>query len=195
MIKHLLVIVLFLLVFTAANAQTKVDSAGSHPHDDTVVKHSLHKNVKHSPGPLVIPHSPVKTLSDVKYNILLKGGDLDDMASAGVLNHYPLPDSALKYKVQLGLNPGQITKLKDIAAGLHRKKLEMGDNIIRNEKVLDTLFKTKQVADGTIIFYTNRYGLYLGEMRNAVLQACYKTENILSEVQIKKLESLEKLVK
>jgi hypothetical protein len=192
MIKHLPVIVLFLLFLTTADAQTKGDSARSHPRADTGAKHSPHKNVKHSPGPLVIPHSPVKTLSDVKYNILLKGADFDDMALAAVLNHYPLPDSALKYKVQLGLNPGQITKLKDISSTLHRKRLEMGDNIIRNEKMLDTLFKIKQADDGAIIFYTNRYGLYLGEIRNAVLQACYKTENILSDVQIRKLESLEK---
>ena len=192
MIKHLPAITVFLLFLTTADAQTKGDSAGSHPRADTVVKHSPRKNVKHSPGLLVIPHSPVKTLSDAKYNILLKGGDFDDMALAAVLNHYPLPDSALKYKVQLGLNPGQLTKLKDVSSALHRKKLEMGDNIIRNEKMLDTLFKIKQADDGTIIFYTNRYGLYLGEIRNAVLQACFKTENILSDVQIRKLESLEK---
>jgi hypothetical protein len=192
MIKNLPIVILFILFFTAAEAQKKADSTGSHIRADTVVKHLPHKIVRRSPGPLVIPHSPVKTISDIKYNILLKGGDFDDMALVGVLNHYPLPDSALKYKVQLGLNPGQITKLKDIAAGLHQKKVEMGGNIIHNEMMLDTLFKNKQIADGTIIFYTNRYGLYLGEIRNAVLQACYKTENILSEVQIKKLESLER---
>ena len=123
----------------------------------------------------------------------MKGGDFDDMALAAVLNHYPLPDSALKYKVQLGLNPEQLTKLRDVSLALHRKKVEMGDNIIRNEKKLDTLFKIKQADDGTIIFYTNRYGLYLGEIRNAVLQACYKTENILSDQQISKLETLEKM--
>jgi len=193
MIKQLPLIVLFLLFLTTAKAQTKADSTGSHSHLDTTAKHLPRKNIKRSPGPLVVPHSPVKTLSDVKYNTLLKGGDFDDMALAAVLNHYPLPDSALKYKVQLGLNPDQISKLKDVSSVLHRKKVEMGGNIIHNEKMLDTLFKIKQADDGTIIFYTNRYGLYLGEIRNAVLQACYKTENILSDVQIKKLESLEKL--
>jgi hypothetical protein len=115
MIKHLPVIALFLLSFTFAVAQTKADSAGNHPRADTVVKHVIHKNIKRSPGPLVIPHSPVKTLSDTKYNALLKGGDFDDMALAAVLNHYPLPDSALKYKVQLGLNPEQLTKLNDVS--------------------------------------------------------------------------------
>jgi len=194
MIKHLPVIVSFLLFLTAAKAQTKADSAAGRHRAETAAKHLPHKNIKRSPGPLMIPHSPVKTIGDVKYNALLKGGDFDDMALAAVLNHYPLPDSALKYKVQLGLNPEQIAKLKDVSAALHRKKVEMGGNIIHNEKMLDTLFKVKQADDGTIIFYTNRYGLYLGEIRNAVLQACYKTENILSDAQIRKLESLEKLV-
>jgi hypothetical protein len=236
MLKHLPLIVLFLLFFIAADAQTHADSMSKHPSDtlskfpsadavkkalfdslkkaapvmdtsvkplpkvkvkpvkvDSATKRITHpKIVKRGPGPLVISHSTVKTLSDAKYNTLRKGGDFDDMALTAVLNHYPSPDSALKYKVQIGLNPGQITKLKEISEGLHRKRIEMGDNIIKNEKTLDTLFKTKQAEDGNIIFYTTRYGLYLGEIRNAVLQACYKTRDILSDVQIRKLESLQK---
>ena len=137
-----------------------------------------------------LQHSPVPSLSDEKYNALLKGEDFADMSLVGELNHYPIPDKALKYKLQLGLNPTQIAQLKEIAANLQRKKIEMGGNIIRNEHMLDTLFKTRQISDGTLIFYTNRYGLYSGEVRNAVLQACLKTEAILSEVQIKKLENL-----
>jgi len=158
--------------------------------DTTAVKHKP----KVAPKPVVpapqLQHSPIPSLSDEKYTALLKGDAFDDMSIVGELNHYPMPDKALKYKVQLGLNPGQITQLKDIAANLQRKKKEMGDNIIRNEHKLDTLFKTRQISDGTLVFYTNRYGLYTGEVRNAVLQACLKTEAILSEVQIKKLESL-----
>jgi hypothetical protein len=116
---------------------------------------------------------------------------MDDMSLAGEINHYPLPDKALKYKAQLQLNPGQITKLKDIVANLNRKKKEMGGSIIRNERTLDSLFRTHEVDEGNLIFYTNRYGLYQGELRNAILQACLKTRDILSEVQIRKLESLE----
>ena len=155
--------------------------------DTTAVKHKT-KAVQKPATP--VQHSPIPSLSDEKYNALLKGDGFEDMSLVGELNHYPMPDKALKYKVQLGLNPGQITQLKDIAANLQRKKIEMGGNIIRNEHKLDTLFKTRQISDGTLIFYTNRYGLYTGEVRNAVLQACLKTEAILSEVQIKKLENL-----
>ncbi|HVS90539.1 MAG TPA: hypothetical protein VHE59_00805 [Mucilaginibacter sp.] len=156
------------------------------------VAHPIGRSVVKQRPADTLMHSPVKTLSDERYTMLIRGEDFDHMSLAGELNHYPLPDKALKYKVQLGLNPGQLTQLKAIAAGLQRKKVEMGQDIINNERKLDTLFKTRQADDGSIIFYTNRYGLYLGEIRNAVLQACYKTEAILSEAQIKKLESLEK---
>jgi hypothetical protein len=189
-----------------------IDSASKHSAADSVVKHPvIDSAVKKLPvnnskkklpvkitdkapaiNNVAVKHSPIKTLSDERYNTLLKGDDFDDMALVGAMNHYPLPDEALKYKVQIGLNPGQITKLKDIAAELHRKKAEMGQNIINNEKMLDSLFHSKRVVDGTIIFYSNRYGLYLGEIRNAVLQACYKTENILSDDQIKRLEAARK---
>jgi hypothetical protein len=192
---RLLPVIILLLFFTAANAQTNRDSsAKSKPADTT--KHLVKAIRKQAANvtTATIPHSPVRSLSDEKYNALLKGDGFEDMSLVGELNHYPLPDKALKYRVQLGLNPGQITKLKDLAANLQRKKKEMGENIIRNERMLDTLFHTKEIVDGTIIFYTNRYGLYMGEVRNAVLQACLNTEEILSDTQIKKLESLMKRV-
>ena len=185
MIKPLLIF--FLLINCAAFAQTHSDSVVKHK-TDTALKHKA-KIVQKAAAPQ-LQHSPIRGMSDEKYTALLKGEGFDDMALVGVLNHYPLPDKALKYRVQLGLNPGQITQLKDIVTNLQRKKVEMGENIIRNEKMLDTLFHTREISDGTLIFYTNRYGLYTGEVRNAVLQACLKPEGILSDVQIKKLEAL-----
>jgi hypothetical protein len=189
MIKPLLA---FLLVVNcAAVAQTRTDSAVKKKAIDTAVKRRSRANQKAVNTQL--QHSPIKSLSDEKYTALRKGEGFDDMSLVGELNHYPMPDKALKYKVQLGLNPGQIMQLKEIATNLQRKKVEMGENIIRNERKLDTLFKTRQIIDGTLIFYTNRYGLYMGEIRNAVLQACLKTESVLSDVQIKKLEGLLKI--
>ncbi|MBS1529916.1 MAG: hypothetical protein JSU01_06390 [Bacteroidetes bacterium] len=187
MIKPLLTILLF--VNCAAFGQTHADSTAKKKTTDSSAKHKVKIVQKSTPAPQ-LQHSPIKSLSDEKYTALIRGEGFDDMALVGVLNHYPLPDKALKYKAQLQLNPGQIMQLKDIVATLQRKKIEMGENIIRNEKMLDTLFHTRQISDGTLIFYTNRYGLYAGEIRNAVLQACLKTEEILSDVQIKKLESL-----
>lgn len=145
----------------------------------------------HAQTDSTLNHSPVKSISDDRYNALIKGVDLDNMAAVAELNHYPMPDKALKYKKQLDLSPTQLSKLTAINTELHRKRVEMGGNIITNEKKMDDLFKKHQVDEGVIIFYTNRYGLYQGEMRNAILQACYKTEELLSEGQLKRLEILE----
>ncbi|HEY4195709.1 MAG TPA: hypothetical protein VGM63_09245 [Mucilaginibacter sp.] len=209
MLKRLLIFLIFLSVFTAAKSQTNTDSTKHSPIDTTVkhsvadttakhlesdssAKHSATKK-KESPNEVVFQHSPIKTISDTRYNAYLRGDDLDSLALAGQLNQYPLPDDALKYKVQLSLNVQQVAKLKDLATTLHRKKVEMGESIIRNEKMLDNLFHNQQITDGNLIFYTNRSGLYYGELKGAILMACYNTQKILSEGQLKKLVTLEKM--
>lgn len=174
---------------------TAVDSAsGSHKPPVKTAKKSPAKTV---PKPVVaadteLKHSIVKTINDLRYNAYLKGDDLDGMALAGDLNHFPSPDSVLKYKKQLDLSPIQVGQLTKISTELHRKKVEMGANIIRNEKMLDSLFHSRRIDEGSLIFYTNRSGLYYGEMKGAILMACYNTEKLLTPAQIKKLETLEK---
>ena len=135
--------------------------------------------------------SPVKTLTYKQYDALIKGEDLYDMALPATLNHYPMPDDVIKYKKGLDLSPIQISKITAIGKELHRKRVEMGPIIIKNENMLDSLFRTHNIDDGTLIFYANRYGLYQGEIRNAILQACYATEILLSPAQVKRLEELE----
>ncbi|HVV53886.1 MAG TPA: hypothetical protein VHC47_01090 [Mucilaginibacter sp.] len=206
MFKYLLVILLFFR-FADARAQSdsgarnkKTDTATMRMKTDSPAKHAKVKAVKVRTAKAVgktivaapLKRSPVKALSDYEYNKILKGEDFDHMGLSAEMNHYPMPDSALKYRVQIGLNPGQIAKLKSIQAYMHKVRLEVGGDIIRNEKMLDSIFRDHQAVDGTIIFYSNRYGAYLGELRNAALQACYKTEEVLSDAQIRKLESLEK---
>ncbi|HEY9000276.1 MAG TPA: hypothetical protein VIM89_02900 [Mucilaginibacter sp.] len=179
---------------SAAKPQ-KADSASTH-HKPAVkaAKKSPAKTV--AKAPVVIDtepkHSTVKTISDLKYNAYLKGEDLDNMSLAGDLNHFPSPDSVLKYKKQLDLSPIQVGQLTKLSTELHRKKVEMGGNIIRNEKMLDSLFHSHQIDEGSLIFYTNRSGLYYGEMKGAILMACYNAEKLLTPAQIKKLETLEK---
>jgi hypothetical protein len=149
-----------------------------------------HANAQ-APTDSVVKQSPVKTLTYAQYDALLKGDDLYGMALAAELNHYPMPDKAMKFKKQLDLSPIQVGKINAINKELHRKRVEMGAIVIHNEQVLDSLFRTGKVDNGTIIFYANRYGLYQGELRNAILQACYATANLLSPRQISDLEALE----
>jgi hypothetical protein len=136
--------------------------------------------------------SPVRTLTRQQYDAYLKGDAANDMAAAGELNHYPMPDKVLKLSNQLDLSAVQIKKITEINTLMHRRRLQIGGSIISNEKTLDSLFRHKKVSDGSLIFYTNRHGLYQGELKNAILQACLATEKLLSPQQIAKLEALQK---
>jgi hypothetical protein len=139
-----------------------------------------------------VKRSPLKTLSYEQYQALTNGDDIWGMSLAGELNHYPLPDKVLKFKKELQLSPIQLNKIAAIAKELNRKKLEMGQIIIRNERTLDSIFKYSRLDNGSLIFYANRYGLYQGELRNAILQACLATRTLLSDGQINRYEALQK---
>lgn len=139
-----------------------------------------------------IAKSPVRTLTRQQYDAYLKGDAANEMAAAGELNHYPMPDKVLRLSNQLDLSAVQIKKITEINTLMHRRRLQIGGSIISNEKMLDSLFKYRKVSDGNLIFYTNRHGLYQGELKNAILQACLATEKLLSAQQIAKLEMLQK---
>ncbi|MDB4920140.1 hypothetical protein [Mucilaginibacter sp.] len=165
--KNFLFVFFILMIFIKANAQSPADSA-------------------------TIKKSTLKTLTDEEYTALLNGSDLYHMSLAAELNHFPSPEKALKYKKELDLSPQQLTKFTAIVKELHRKILEMGLIIIRNERTLDSIFKYNRLDNGTLIFYANRYGLYQGELRNVILQSCLVTKNLLTPQQVRKIESLEK---
>jgi hypothetical protein len=122
----------------------------------------------------------------------LKGEAGEDLARVAEMNGYPLPDKVLKYRAELDLSPIQIKKITEASAYLRRRRLQIGGSVIDTEKKLDSLFKYNKVQDGSLIFYTNRYGLYQGELKNALLQACLSTQKLLSQQQIAKYQSLQK---
>jgi hypothetical protein len=136
--------------------------------------------------------SPVKTLTDVQYNALIKGEDLYDMNLVADINKYPSAEQALKYKKELDLSPSQVTALTGITTELKRKKIEMGNFMVTNETKLDVLFRAKRISESDLIYYTNRYGLYMGELRNAILKTSVAAYNLLSPGQIAKLNKLKK---
>src|ERR1700743_113297 len=82
-----------------------------------------------TPDSVVIKKSTLKTLNDEQYTALLNGDDIYGMSLAGELNHYPLPDKALKYKKEIDLTAVQVNKLIPIVKEFRRKKLEMGQTI------------------------------------------------------------------
>ncbi|MBD1392561.1 hypothetical protein [Mucilaginibacter glaciei] len=144
-----------------------------------------------TPDSLLKP-SPIKTLTTQQYNALIKGEDQYGMGLVAELNGLPSPDRALKYKKELDLSPTQVATFTKLAVELKRKKIEMGNFIVTNETKLETMFRTKKLNESDLIFYTNRYGLYQGELRNAILQASLKTWQLLSPQQVNKLLTFKK---
>ncbi|QQL50016.1 hypothetical protein [Mucilaginibacter ginkgonis] len=112
-------------------------------------------------------------------------------ADIALKHDYPLPGEVLKLGKELGLSAEQLNKLKSVQSTLDLKERETGISAARNEKMLDSLFRTGKVNEGVIIFYTNRYGLYEGEYRGAVLLACHQTHKLLTPAQLTKLKSLQ----
>lgn len=137
-----------------------------------------------------IKHSTVKILTDQQYNAYLSGDDINNLAYVATLYRYPYPDQVLKYKAHLKLSAQQITQLNQINSTLKMKKTEVGLSILQNERVIDSLFRTRRITEATIVFYTNRYGLYQGEYRGALLIAGYNTRKVLNPVQLNQYNEL-----
>lgn len=116
--------------------------------------------------------------------------NISGLADVADHHHYPFPEKVLGWQKQLQLNDRQKAAITQINTALQRKVKEMNGFLITNEKMLDSLFNYKKVNNGLLIYYTNRYGLYQGELRNAVLQGCLKTEMQLTAAQLKKYDSL-----
>ncbi len=118
------------------------------------------------------------------------GMEIHELAKPASLYHYPLPDEVMAYRKQLQLDNTQLGKLNAIIEALNLKKLEISQSVTRNEKALNQLFSGHQLNDGSLIFFGNRYGLYEGEMRTAVLMACYQTRQVLMPKQLTKFEQI-----
>ncbi|CAM3922029.1 hypothetical protein MUGA111182_17440 [Mucilaginibacter galii] len=136
--------------------------------------------------------SSIKTLTLKQYTDYQKGPGLEQMALPATLNKYPMPDDVLRLKKELKLTDAQVKKVTAISQYLQLKKTEIGQSVLRNEKKLDELFQTGKVDEGSITFYGNRYGLYEGEYRTTVLQACYSTYNALTPLQTTQFWKLKK---
>lgn len=129
--------------------------------------------------------SPIKSLTDQEYADFKFGREMG-MARVAELNNYPAPEEVSKMEKKLGLTSAQKTQLAKIIDAWKFKAREMGGFILTQETRLNTLFAAGKATDGSVIYYTNKIGLYLGELRNAHLQAHLKTRNILTRDQIRK---------
>ncbi|MGI4022152.1 MAG: hypothetical protein ACRYFA_11650 [Janthinobacterium lividum] len=136
------------------------------------------------------PAAPTKELFLHKFEAYQTGKNRAGLMDVADRNQYPSPQKVLLWQKELLLNDRQKAAIGLINKEMQRKTIEMNNFLITNEGALDSLFKLKKINNGLLIFYTNRYGLYQGELRNALLQACLKTEAILTATQLKKYDTL-----
>lgn len=133
---------------------------------------------------------PVKEAFLQKFEAYQTSKNRQSLLDVADQNRYPSPQKVLAWQKELQLDNRQKIAITLISNELKRKVNEMNNFLITNERTMDSLFRYHKINNGTLIFYTNRYGLYQGELRNALLQACVKTEMILNSTQIKKYELL-----
>lgn len=129
--------------------------------------------------------SLIRSLSDRGYLDLKYGREMG-MADVAAVNRYPVPDQVKQLAGELKLSASQKTELEKILAAREFKAREMGGFILAQETRLNGLFESGKATDGSVIYYTNKIGLYLGELRNAHLQAYLKTRKILTAEQIRR---------
>ncbi|WP_051189545.1 hypothetical protein [Daejeonella oryzae] len=129
--------------------------------------------------------SPIKSLSLSEYNAYKHGKGMG-LAKPAELNSYPGPMHVLDLEKELKLSALQKTHLTAAIEAMKFKALEMAGFILAEEKKINELFASGKANEGSIIYYTNKIGLYQAELRNAHLQAHLKARRILSPDQIKK---------
>ncbi len=133
--------------------------------------------------------SVIPSLTIKQYNAY-KNGDNLELAKEAEINHFPDPFYVLSFEKDLGLTATQKTQIQAIQNSRKFKAVEMGRFILDQEKKLNELFSSYKINEGMLIFYTNKIGLYHGELKNAHLKAHYATRKILSLEQIKKYDKL-----
>ena len=133
--------------------------------------------------------SPIASLTAQEYFDLKNGFDMG-MARVAEIHGYPSPEEVQKHAKELALTSTQKGQLQKILDAWKFKTREMGGFLIAQETKLNNLFASGKATDGAIIYYTNKIGLYQGELRNAHLQANLKTKNLLTGEQLKKYRRL-----
>ncbi len=134
-------------------------------------------------------HSKIKSLSDSSYH-QLKDGAFSEMDNIADVNQFPSADKVLTLASALALTDGQLKKIKEISAKMAFKTREMGGYLLKQEQKLNDLFASGKINEGSIIYHTNKIGLYHGELRNAYLQANYQTKKVLNLSQLKKYKEI-----
>ena len=145
-------------------------------------KHQMNHNNHKSPYISEI-NNDIKTLTNEELNQLLSGEGMG-MAKAGELNNYPGPKHVLDLSFQLKLTKDQIEKTSALFNSMQTEAKKIGLLIIKEEKELDSIFKTNNADEKLIKSKITEIAKLKGKLRFVHLDAHLKQRNILTVEQV-----------
>ncbi len=131
----------------------------------------------------------IKSLSDDDVKNYLEGKGMG-LAKAAELNGYPGPMHVLENESGLELSAEQKKAVQDSFDRMKQKAVELGKQIVENEKELDALFGRSEITSEILQNQTRKIAELQGDLRNAHLQAHLEMKKVLSPEQVEKYNRL-----
>ena len=144
-------------------------------------------------GQATPPHSPytsmegrpIKALSEQQIAGLETGQGMG-LALAAELNGYPGPKHVLELQTELGLTESQIDLTQDIFQAMKESAVDLGRQIVAQERELDRLFVSHAIDPESLTENVLGISELQAQLRAAHLQAHLEMMEVLDEDQIRK---------
>ena len=153
-------------------------------------KHGGGEHAQHSQSPYSGEEKrAIKAISDDDVKNYLEGKGMG-LAKAAELNGYPGPMHVLENESGLDLSAEQKKAVQDSFDKMKMQAVELGKQIVENEKELDGLFGKSEITSEVVQTKTQKIAALQGDLRNIHLQAHLEMTKILSPEQVEKYNRL-----
>lgn len=156
-------------------------SSGAGEHD-----HASHETMSHYVGDET---REIKALSETDVKALVNGEGIG-LAMAAELNHYPGPRHVLDLGDKLELSNAQKKSIQESFDRMHAQAVELGKQLVEEERVLDKAFASKTVTRSSLEQQTKNIEELRGRLRYVHLAAHIDVRNILTPQQIEAYDLL-----
>ncbi len=131
----------------------------------------------------------IKALSDGDIKNYLEGNGMG-FAKAAELNGVPGPKHILENESKLDLSPEQKQAIQNAFEKMKEQAVDLGRQIVENEKQLESLFRQTEIASDAVQAQTRKIAELQGSLRAAHLEAHLEMKKILSPPQVEKYNRL-----
>ena len=145
---------------------------------------------KHDHAPYAgLQKREIKALSDEQIKDLKSGKGMS-LALAAELNGYPGPAHVLELADKINLTNKQKQQTQDLFKAMTKETKSLGEQLIKEEKTLDLLFKNKKANLQNLKEATLQIGQTQAKLREAHLRYHLSTVEILTPEQINSYNKL-----